>query len=125
MQVKIIKKNAFPPVEVKPKYWGPLAPYMCGVLENPKADDDAKRFVTNEFQRLATLVDKYNDATWDREERVNRAKFELNSLRCLLEKFKNLKHLRCISADGLDILQDELANGLKHIKSLEDFVNER
>lgn len=124
MQVETTKKNAFTG-DATPKYWGPLAPYMCGVLENPKADDDAKRFVTNEFQRLATLVDKYNDATWDREERVNRAKFELNSLRCLLEKFKNLRHLQCMSADGLDILQDELANGLKHIKSLEDFVNER
>ena len=117
MQVKIIKKNAFPPVEVKPKYWGPLAPYMCGVLENPKADDDAKRFIRNEFDRLATLVDKYNDATWEREERANRAKFELNTLRFLLEQVSQMNDAKR--------LQDELANGLKHIKSLEDFVNER
>ena len=124
MKVEIIKKNAFTG-DATPKYWGPLAPYICNVLENPDADPDAKRFARNEIDRLATLVDKYNDAAWDREERANRAKFELNTLRFLLEKFKNLKHLRCMSAEGLDFLQDELANGLKHIESLEDFIGEK
>ena len=118
MKVEITEKNVFPPVEVKPKYWGPLAPYMCGVLENPKADDDAKRFVTNEFQRLATLVDKYNDATWDREERVNRAKFELNSLRCILEQIRYILKNHKGSEEELDF-------ALKRIESLEDFIGEK
>ena len=114
MKVKITKKDAFTG-DATPKYWGPLAPYMCGILENPKADDDAKRFVTNEFQRLAKLVDKYNDATWDREERVKGAKFELNSLRCILEQFRYiLKNYKGF--------QEELDFALKRIKSLEDFV---
>lgn len=117
MKVEITKKNVFPPIDIRPKYWGPLAPYMCGVLENPDADPDAKRFIRNEFDRLATLVDKYNDATWDREERVNRAKFELNSLRFLLEQVSQMNDAKR--------LQDELANGLKHIESLQDFIKEK
>ena len=116
MQVKTTKKNAFTG-DATPKYWRPLAPYMCGVLENPKADPDAKRFVTKEFERLAKLVDKYNDATWDREERVKGAKFELNSLRFLLEQVSQMNDAKR--------LQDELANGLKHIESLQDFIKEK
>ena len=91
---------------------------MCNVLENPDADPDAKRFARNDFCRLATLVDKYNDANWDREERAKRAKFELNSLRCILEQFRYILK----NHNGS---QEELDFALKRIKSLEDFVGEK
>ena len=117
MQVEITKKNVFTG-DATPKYWGPLAPYMCSVLENPDAAPDAKRFARNEIDRLATLVDKCNDANWDREERAKRAKFELKSLQCILEQFRYiLKNYKGC--------QEELDFALKHIESLEDFIGEK
>ncbi len=41
--------------------WSALILPMVEVLKNPKADPQAKKEITNEFIRLAKIVDEYNE----------------------------------------------------------------
>lgn len=50
-------------IDVTPK-WSALVPLMIGVLKNPKADPESRKFVEVELIRLAKIVD-------DQNERVN------------------------------------------------------
>ena len=47
-------------IDVTPK-WSAIVPLMIGVLKNPKADPEAKKFVEVELIRLAKIADEANE----------------------------------------------------------------
>jgi len=47
-------------IDVTPK-WSAIVPLMIGVLKNPKADPESRKFVEVELIRLAKIADKANE----------------------------------------------------------------
>ena len=46
-------------IDITPK-WSALVPLMIGVLKNPKADPEYRKFVEVELIRLAKIADEAN-----------------------------------------------------------------
>ena len=46
-------------IDITPK-WSAMIPLMIGVLKNPKADPESKKFVEAELTRLAEIADAQN-----------------------------------------------------------------
>jgi hypothetical protein len=119
MKVEITKKNVATG-DATPKYWSPLAPYMCLVLENPDADEDAKRFSRNEFERLAKITDKNAEINELREWQQNRSKALIRSLQGLLDQ------LGSITGKDVEVnykrMASNLANGHKCLEELKSFT---
>jgi len=44
-------------IDVTPK-WSAIVPFMIGVLKNPKADPESRKFVEVELMRLAKIADQ-------------------------------------------------------------------
>lgn len=114
MKVEIIKKNVATG-DATPKYWEPLAPWMCNILENPKADEHGKRFARNEFERLARIADKNAEINEFRAGQQNRSKYLITTLQCLLDQLGQI-------TEGDKRTAEELAHGRKCLEELRSFT---